>query len=321
MSFFDSKEEIIDIELTNHGKYLLSKGKFKPEFYAFFDDEIIYDSAYINLTESQNSIQTRILEETPFIKPQYSFVGAEKRVNTTEILDFYNPQFLVKKENNFSTDKFFSSVLPLGKSSYDKEFFPAWSVQFINGNGIIESYNQRLTGSVSGALSFLNIPQLNLKNNEYEIRLVDTPVINIQDFTPIGQTADGLTYAFFKESYNLIGIIENNVDDIKENFDIEVFIKEEISATEAFWKQLSFRRKPTFIKNNILLEAPENDFRYLTPELEDSSYVEHFFEILVDSEIELPPDIKAKIAIYDSDIMIPLCPDPKNPCCPDIICL
>ena len=198
MSFFDSKEEIIDIELTNHGKYLLSKGKFKPEYYAFFDDEIVYDSSYINITESQNSIQTRILDETPFIKPQYSFVGAEKRVNTTEILDFYSSQELLKKENNFSTDKFFSPVLPLGKSSYEKEYFPAWSVQFLNGNGTLDTYNQRLTGSISGALSFLNIPQLNLNNNEYEIRLLSSPEINQQGFVPIGQNADGSKYDFFK---------------------------------------------------------------------------------------------------------------------------
>ena len=97
-------------------------------------------------------------------------------------------------------------------------------------------------------------------------------------------------------------------------------MKEEISTNEIIWKQLSFRKKPTYIKNNILLEAPEDNFTYLSPELEDPSYVEHFFEILVDSEIELPADIKAKIAIYDSDIIIPLCPDPKNPCCPDVLC-
>jgi hypothetical protein len=70
-----------------------------------------------------------------------------------------------------------------------------------------------------------------------------------------------------------------------------------------------------------LLESPENNFLYASPELDDPSYVEHFFEILVDDEIELPPDIKAKIAIYDFQITIPLCPDPENPCCPDLTCL
>jgi len=54
MSFFDSKQEILNIELTQFGKYLVSKGKFNPVYYAFFDDDVVYDSYYMKLTESQN---------------------------------------------------------------------------------------------------------------------------------------------------------------------------------------------------------------------------------------------------------------------------
>ena len=35
MEFFDQKEEVIDVQLTQFGKHLLSKGRFKPEYYAF----------------------------------------------------------------------------------------------------------------------------------------------------------------------------------------------------------------------------------------------------------------------------------------------
>ena len=34
MEFFNKKEEVIDLQLTEYGKYLLSLGKFKPIFYA-----------------------------------------------------------------------------------------------------------------------------------------------------------------------------------------------------------------------------------------------------------------------------------------------
>ena len=44
MGLFDKKEDVLDIQLTQHGKYLVSKGKFKPTYYAFFDDDIVYDS-------------------------------------------------------------------------------------------------------------------------------------------------------------------------------------------------------------------------------------------------------------------------------------
>ena len=42
MGFFNRKEEVIDLQLTPHGKYLLSKGKLKPAYYAFFDDDIFF---------------------------------------------------------------------------------------------------------------------------------------------------------------------------------------------------------------------------------------------------------------------------------------
>ena len=63
MSFFDNKEDVIDLELTQYGKYLLSEGKFKPIFYAFFDDDILYDGNYGGRTEEQNAIKTRIEEK------------------------------------------------------------------------------------------------------------------------------------------------------------------------------------------------------------------------------------------------------------------
>ena len=46
MTFFNKKEEVIDIQLTQYGKYLLSIGKLEPVYYAFFDDNILYDSNY-----------------------------------------------------------------------------------------------------------------------------------------------------------------------------------------------------------------------------------------------------------------------------------
>ena len=41
MSFFNKKEEVLDVQLTQLGKYLLSKGKLKPVYYVFSDDEIL----------------------------------------------------------------------------------------------------------------------------------------------------------------------------------------------------------------------------------------------------------------------------------------
>jgi len=42
MKFFDPKQDVLDIQLTQYGKHLLSSGKFRPVYYAFFDDDILY---------------------------------------------------------------------------------------------------------------------------------------------------------------------------------------------------------------------------------------------------------------------------------------
>ena len=61
MSFFNKKEEVIDLQLTQYGKQLLSKGIFKPIYYSFFDSNVIYDSSYSGITnEVITSIEQRI---------------------------------------------------------------------------------------------------------------------------------------------------------------------------------------------------------------------------------------------------------------------
>ena len=66
MSFFNKKEEVLDIQLTQLGKYLLSKGKLKPVYYAFSDDEILYSTEYVNdgKVETKKETSERIQKET-----------------------------------------------------------------------------------------------------------------------------------------------------------------------------------------------------------------------------------------------------------------
>ena len=97
MGFFDRKEEVIDIELTQYGKHLLSLGKFKPDQYAFFDDDILYDIKYSpsgsdtpfdsknknDVEESQNISESRI-KETPRPRVQYNFSDRAKKTGISE---------------------------------------------------------------------------------------------------------------------------------------------------------------------------------------------------------------------------------------------
>ena len=84
-NFFDKKEEVINIELTQYGKHLLSRGKFRPHYYAFYDDDVLYDTQYAGYSENQNEAQLRILDHTPTMKPQGYRTGIEE--NIEEIID------------------------------------------------------------------------------------------------------------------------------------------------------------------------------------------------------------------------------------------
>ncbi len=87
MEFFDRKEEVLDVQLTQYGKYLLSIGKLNPSYYAFFDSDIDYDSQYRGdppapgntpgPSENQKDTEDR-LKETPRIKAIHSLDTVDK---------------------------------------------------------------------------------------------------------------------------------------------------------------------------------------------------------------------------------------------------
>jgi hypothetical protein len=81
VEFFNKKEDVIDLQLTEYGKYLLSLGRLRPEYYAFFDDDILYDPECGGFTEHQNSTEGRIKDETPSLKIVPQITSAETRVN------------------------------------------------------------------------------------------------------------------------------------------------------------------------------------------------------------------------------------------------
>ena len=64
-TFLNKKEQVLDIQLTSHGKYLLSAGKFKPIYYCFLDDNIIYDYRHASGSVFEN--QKDIIEFADFV--------------------------------------------------------------------------------------------------------------------------------------------------------------------------------------------------------------------------------------------------------------
>lgn len=107
MSLFDKKEEVLNTELTQYGKKMLSMGKFNPVYYAFYDDNIIYDSNYAQFSESHLDIRERIKEGISF-KPQYTFTTKQNEdklmldneLGNSSIVNIYPPAWNIKVLNN-----------------------------------------------------------------------------------------------------------------------------------------------------------------------------------------------------------------------------
>jgi len=160
MEFFNKKQDVIDLQLTGYGKQLLSRGLFKPVYYAFSDDGVIYDSQWVsgsNGDAQQSDIETRIQEETPRLKTQYRKVGAEKAIfNSINASSFYAAATSifeiseiseVTAENAEQVYELFQSLASnvgfaeaekliqstLGTKSFQNSFDPAWTALFYHG--------------------------------------------------------------------------------------------------------------------------------------------------------------------------------------------
>jgi len=312
MSFFDSKEEVIKLELTTHGKYLLSKGKFKPVYYSFHDEDILYDAEYADLLETQNSTQTRILEETPFLKPQTTYTSVENSVNKNKSLLLYSFSNLLKQqEEQLQNDRDYALYLSLANSAYNNVYAPAWNVNIISGTiSTCEQYIDNLDGSKNSLSPYSKIPQINLSESVYRYKIL----INAPDDKLASELKDDMLVSYVSgSSYILenkiqneyvISIKEENVNNIKDNFDMEIFVEEDkysyindVVVTSSYWKKLNFKKQTEQIKNNILLDKP-----LIFDTQEDSTIVEYFLDITVDEELFDGPTDVASIGTYTSNI-------------------
>ena len=118
MQFFNQKEEVIDIQLTQFGKRLLSQGRFKPTYYAFYDNDILYDLNYANASgsykETQSQTEKRILKETPRLKTQYMFESS-MRPSAMQWVD-------KAKESQYAYEQTFDSAESLLEAMGFKDF-------------------------------------------------------------------------------------------------------------------------------------------------------------------------------------------------------
>jgi hypothetical protein len=287
MTFLNRKEEVLDIQLTQYGKHLLSLGKFKPAYYEFFDDDIIYDNQYAGSEdELQRDIQTRI-KEAPRPHVQYNFVSAQDEIRK-QIEQVRN-----KSKGSFSDVYIPYSVkhralsAPLGNSELGEQKKASWNVRAING-----SFSDTKT-FITGTFSNLKIPRLTIQDTEYKIRVArETGNINttenmtlepISDLNSLSTRFSDNTYLQVQDSYILLDLQEMNVDFEQENFDVELYCIDEDENGEEILSQLYFAKTKEQVVDNLLIE---DESEFASFDMNDKTIVQNLFNIRADREID-----------------------------------
>jgi hypothetical protein len=315
--FFNKKEQVIEFQLTQHGKQLLSQGEFGPVYYDFIDDDVIYDSDKAGLSEEQNDAEDRIFNA---IRPmtQYSYTSAQDRVSKahlkkpgetwiTHVTD-EDKEWMVSEQDE--KDIFLCS--PLGNSAVGNQYAPSWNISVQSGkvSGSIESY------SSSSYTSAIKVPQVNVE----PIQFVPSVVQESLPFNPESAVQnDSLYFIGSRQVYEssrtqegkyiqiegdslVVSISEDNAPVDKEPFEIELFLIDYITVdgvTKEVMKPLMFAKECNLVDENGFLKDKVEE--------EESAEIlnnnaEHYFDVYVDSEINSTYVSKRSGNLYTSKV-------------------
>jgi hypothetical protein len=211
MEFFNRKEEVLEVTLTQKGKNLLSSGSFRPVYYSFHDTDIVYDNG---ANQEQNEIVPRI-KETPRLKQ-----------NTSIFQNSSNSQFQQNQEQFLYCE--------IGSKTILDQYKPAWELNFVSSPSFQYVGNRNTPTVTKDYLVKLSSSIDNNNANQESI-----PQIDIQTIYGIMQFGTGSKSEFYlvKDGPIVVEVSEFNSFEASEEqeFEIEAFY---ISQNEV--KQLSF---------------------------------------------------------------------------------
>ena len=316
--FIDKKEQVYDLKLTSYGHYLLSVGKFKPEYYAFFDNNILYDGKYADITEKQNDISKRIKKDTHYLESLVLFEDVESTLNNSFETDSsgnryfsvdITPTMVKPRKDSFR----FTSIIGDAHLQADKQSAPAWKVVSLDG--------RIMSSSLIDVKNDVKIPQVNvhldyvLSIKEYDANEVLTDNDLQKTSVPTQVFADNKVINLDFD-HLLLYTEEENTDMLSENFEIEVFDIEfngvpALGDAEATDKLIRKYFPEDFEKIMGGLLTDESQFSkyddvlgtdYTRQErLLTTGSVEYYFDILKDHEINKEVACKAsEIFNYES---------------------
>lgn len=310
VEFFNKKEEILEVQLTEYGKYLLSLGKLSPVYYAFFDDEILYDVQSAGLTsEIQNEADRRIRYDTPNLKVVPTRTGAETRVERfiaslegalgADNSDPANNTEALHQESFIDTVNF--SSYPLGTADMTTDKMAAWSISALS-NKIDSVEDYIITNPSSSYANDINdgvitrIPQLNIEidyQTFFREGLIEEDAISGY-FTGTGIPAN--IYLALKKDYLVLDILEGNTNFEKENFDVEVFFQSQMTGSAG--TPATTLEAMAFVKGDgPQIVAPS----HLGNTKTNVGDVEYYFNLYLDDE--MPAEILNELNLTQRDIL------------------
>jgi hypothetical protein len=219
MTFFNKKTEVMKVELTPYGRYLLSIGKLKPARYKFFDEGVIYDSSgsitHRDQPEHQSDVNNRITNETPLLKGNPNLSGVQTDYNNYQAVD------VITKEQRLNVKDDTINVLtrPLGTVKSNGVNTPAFKIK-VNESKITSA----LKFFNSDASTDVNIPQIDIVV-AYTASITNSGITNQFDTTIDYQSDEFVSGETFNISPEIpiIEILEKNGMDEKENFSVSVY--------------------------------------------------------------------------------------------------
>jgi hypothetical protein len=299
MKFLNKKEQVMDFKLTSYGHYLLSIGKFKPQFYAFYDDNVLYDGAYAQISESSNSIHDRIKNKTQYLESQVLFEEIEQESNIIDegSMSYYELDVTPIMEQPRQDVFKFEHMIGDAYLDGDKNVAPAWKIVVLNGD--IKS------STLKDSVNEFEIPQINIQLN-YRKKIITPRPKSINTTTEeIGKirrvAAETNNFADNKiiqlETDDLILYAEEqNTQLLVENFDIEVY---EIltgalpprcpdCAKQDKFKRKYFENDFEHINGGFMNENSADSLFLETTSLSTdlSSSVSYYFDINTDESVE-----------------------------------
>lgn len=249
MSFLNKKEQVLDIELTQYGKYMLSKGRLKPMFYVFSDDEVLYNVEYAGGTkESDGESSDRIQKDTQRSHALYEHDGVETRVltlNGHDINKLRGHGFLAQKTGRveklpisslYGTDFILQDKMGLddrnlvrnfiGRSSMGEQDIPSWKVDSLL-DGRLSSVNISSSSPNVGIKRPVLNYEVDYEFNAEKVGSGDKGYVS-DDFERLTGFEKDLVFkdnvkVIVDDDKILLSVIEQNVPYEKQNFDFSFF--------------------------------------------------------------------------------------------------